>query len=111
MKHKLVNFIVFSLLFSLFLPLICQAIIIDNPLKKAESFIDLVDIITNFIFWVGIAIGPLMIIIGGFYFLTAAGSEEKIRTAKNIILYTVIGLAIILLAKGLVSVIKSALGG
>ena len=110
MKHKLVNFIVFSLLFSLFLPLICQAIVIENPLK-AESFIDLVDIITNFIFWVGIAIGPLMIIIGGFYFLTAAGNEEKIRTAKNIILYTVIGLAIILLAKGLISVIKSALGG
>lgn len=82
---------------------------IENPLK-AESFQELVDAIINFIFWAGITIAPIMFILAGFWFVTSMGDPERVRTARKIMLYTAIGLAIILLAKGLILVLKSILG-
>jgi hypothetical protein len=70
-----------------------------------------IDAIINFIFYLGITIFTLMIIIGGIMYITSAGDPQKISTAKRLLLWTVIGLAIILLAKGLISLIRSVLGG
>ena len=82
---------------------------ICNPLTT-DSFEDLLGAITNFIFWVGMALAPVMLIIAGFMFVTSAGSPERVKTAQKMALYTVIGLAIILLASGLVAVLKSIIG-
>lgn len=86
------------------------AITIPNPLN-ATTFQELIDSIISFIFYIGLALAPLMIIIAAFYLLTAGGDPKRVETAKSIIMYTVIGLAIILLAKGLVAVIQQVLGG
>ncbi|GAI20335.1 unnamed protein product, partial [marine sediment metagenome] len=51
------------------------------------------------------------IIIAGFYWLTAAGDPKKVKTALDIIKWTVIGFAIILFARGLVAIIRHVLGG
>jgi len=103
--------IIFSiLLFSLLIPLFAKAITFENPFK-AKSFEELIDAIINFIFWVAMAIVPIIIIIAGFLFLTSGGDPEKVRTAKKIILYACIGLAIILFAKGIISLIKSVIEG
>lgn len=80
-----------------------------NPLQY-EKFEDLVNAIINFIFTLSLAIVPLMIIIGAFYILTAGGEEKRVATGKNIITYTLIAFAIILLAKGLVALIKQIIG-
>jgi len=80
-----------------------------NPLLY-DTFGDLIGVIVNFVFTLVLVIAPLMIIIGAFYLLTAAGDPKKIDTGKNIILYTLIGLAIILFARGLVAVIESIIG-
>lgn len=84
-------------------------ICIENPLC-AESFEDLLNTIVNFIFLIAIAIAPVMIMIAAFFLLTAGGDPKRIDTAKQIILWTVIGLAIILLAKGLISVLRQIIG-
>ncbi len=81
-----------------------------NPLN-ATSFKDLVDRIINFIFAIGVILAPLMYLVAGFYFVTAGGDPQKATTGKTIILYTTIGLGIILLARGLISVLRSAIGG
>ena len=47
-------------------------------------------------------IAVIMIIIGGFTWLTAAGNEEKVDKAKKIISAAVIGLIIVLLAWAIV---------
>jgi hypothetical protein len=85
------------------------AICIENPLT-VESFEELINNIINFIFYFALAFAPLMFIIAGFYFITAAGEPEKIKTAQTIIWYTVIGLAIVILAKGIIVVIKNIFG-
>jgi len=70
-----------------------------------------IDAIINFIFYLGITIFTLMIIIGGIMYITSAGDPQKVSTAKRLLFWAVVGLAIILLAKGLISVIKNVLGG
>ena len=81
-----------------------------NPLACA-TFPECIEKIIGFVLWVATAIVPIMIIVAGFLFLTSGGDPEKARTAKRIIFWTVIGLAIILLAKGIISVIKQIIGG
>ena len=85
------------------------AFCIKNPLD-ACSFEELVIGIANFIFWIATAVVPLMIVIGGFYFMTSAGNPQQLATAKKIILYSLIGYAIIFVSRGLIYVIKDILG-
>ena len=89
--------------------LAAQIIEIENPLE-AESFEELLNTIVTFIYWIAIVIAPLMIMIAAFFFLTAGGDPKRVDTARRIILWTVIGLAIILFAKGLISVLKQIIG-
>jgi len=99
--------ILISLLLSL--PIVVSAVEFQNPLEY-ETFGDLIDAIIKFIFYIAVVIAPLMIIIGAFYILTAGGDPKKIGTGRNIIIYTLVGLAIILLARGLIAMIESLIG-
>jgi hypothetical protein len=85
----------------------CRSI---SPLA-CNTIPECIEKIISFIFWIAIAIVPIMIIIAGFLFLTSGGDPEKVRTAKKMLLYTCIGLVIILLAKGIISLIKAVIGG
>ena len=85
-------------------------IITIEPPITATSFEALVAGITNFLFIIALVLAPLMIIIGAIYLLTSGGDPKKLETGKNIIIYTLIGLAIILLAKGLIAVLKTIIG-
>jgi hypothetical protein len=48
--------------------------------------------------------------VAGFYFITAAGDPKHITTAKQIILYTLIGLGIILSAEAIVEFLEKMFG-
>lgn len=85
------------------------SIFLCNPLMACD-FQELINIIINYIFWIAVVLAPLMILIAAFYLITAGGNPERVRTATRIIMYTLIGFAIILLAKGLVSLIINILG-
>jgi len=100
--HKYLSLI---LLIIILTPLTVEAITIDNPLK-ADTLTDLMNTIVNFLFYLAIAITPIMLVIAGFYYLTAAGEPEKINTAKRIILYTLVGLVIVISAKGIMELFQ-----
>lgn len=51
----------------------------------------------------------IMIVISGFQFITSAGDPQKVATARQTILYAVIGLIIAALAQALVSFVLSKL--
>jgi len=103
--------IIFSiLLFSLLIPLFTKAITFGPPFEGL-TFEKLTENIVNFIFWVAMAIVPIMIIVAAFYFLTSGGNPEKVNIAKKIILFTFIGLFIVLLGKGIPSIIRQILEG
>jgi hypothetical protein len=82
---------------------------ICNPLKY-NSFEQLLSGISNFVFKIAMVLAPLMLVIAGLLWVTSAGDPKRVETAKNMALYTIIGLAVILLASGLVAVLKSIIG-
>ena len=51
-----------------------------------------------------------MILYAAFKILTAAENPKRFEDGKNIMIYTVIGLVVILLAKGLVVIVTQLLG-
>ena len=106
MKSYLSKLLIFLVLISFCLPLTVEGIRIENPLEY-ESFEELVDAIITFLaFRLGPPIAVIMILVAGFYFITAAGDPEKVNTAKRIILWTLIGLLVIFCAKGLITLFK-----
>lgn len=72
-----------------------------NPLK-ATSISDILKTIGKGILTLGFAGALLMIIIGGYYFIFSGGNPQKASKGKKIILISLIGLAILIIAWGIV---------
>ena len=83
-----------------------QGVEIPNPLR-ANDFNELVEGIINFIFNIALAVAPIMIIVAGFVFVTSGGDRLNVQRAKDIMIYTVAGLFVILISKGLITMIRS----
>ncbi len=62
---------------------------IDNTIHRVVNLISLA---------VGIA-AVIMIIVGGFRFITSGGNQDKVKGAKNTLTYAIIGLVVVALAQ------------
>ena len=82
-----------------------QGIELKNPLQ-ADTFEELVEGIINFIFNLALVVAPIMIIVSGFILVTSGGDPAARRRAKEILIYTVAGLFVIMTSKGLIQVLK-----
>jgi hypothetical protein len=80
---------------------------ITNPLSSTEELIPFLNTIIDAGLKLGAVVAVVALIYAGFLFVTAAGDEGKIKTAKATILYTVIGIAILLGAKAISTVITN----
>ena len=83
---------------------------IQPPAGIPQDICAIINNVTNFIMIIAIPIAGLMILYAAFLILTAAENPKRFEDGKNTIIYTVIGLVIILLAKGLVVLITQLLG-
>jgi len=79
--------------------------VIANP-TTYSSLADLLNAVITWIRNIGLALAPLLIVYGGFTYITAMGESAKITKAKQILLYAVIGLIVVLLAQSLLGIIK-----
>ncbi len=80
---------------------------IDSPVKG--TIVDVIERIWKYLYWISFPLATLMLIIAAFYFVTASGNENQIKKGKDIILYTVIGLLVIILASGVVEFIREGI--
>jgi hypothetical protein len=69
-----------------------------NPNRVSDLVKEIINILSVI---VGI-VAVIMIIIGGFRYITSGGSSEKVTAAKNTILYAIIGLVIVALSQVIV---------
>lgn len=86
-----------------------DAITIENPLEY-DSIEAIISAVVSFITMVAFAIAPIIFIWGGFKFFFAGGDPGKAKEATNLIKWAVIGLAIIIVANGIILVIKDVIG-
>lgn len=89
----------------------------DNPgeevptlLETGDDVLALIDTIGNWIFAILLALAAIFLIVAGFMYVTAAGNEDTLRKSRNMLINSLIGVAIALGAKGLVAVVTSILG-
>ncbi len=79
---------------------------ICNPIKANDLYAFISDVLTE-VAKLGAVVVVFFIIYSGFLFVTAQGNEEKLKTAKKALLYTLIGAAILLGASLIATVIKN----
>lgn len=75
---------------------------------------DILGIVTRIIGWfqaIIFIIATIMILYAAYIYITSAGSDDKLKTAKNIILYAAIGIGVALLAYAVQPIVENFLGG
>ncbi len=82
---------------------------LPNPLQY-DTIEEILVAVWGYLFAISIPLVAIMVIIGAFQIMFAAGNVEKVETGKKTVLYAVIGFTIILLAGGVVTLIKELLG-
>ncbi len=75
------------------------------------SVMDTLEIIADWIFYILLFVAAIFIVIAGVNFVTAQGDPEKVKKARDMVMYAVIGIIVALLARGIVALINVAIGG
>ena len=83
---------------------------LTNPLN-ADTLQEALNSFLNFLFFLAITLAPILIIYAAFLILTSGGDAAKINRGRQIILWTLIAVALVLFAKGFPALIKGAFGG
>jgi hypothetical protein len=81
---------------------------LENPLQY-DTLQEILSAVAGFLFTISIPIVTIMILIGAFQILTAAGNEERIRRGKRTITWAVVGFLVVLIAGGVTQLIENLL--
>jgi hypothetical protein len=88
------------------------SITLQNPLGTSCNDLSCpATAVINFLFTIAIPLCGIMVLVGGFQMMTAAGNPEKFGKGKKTILYAVIGFVVILLAGSVAALIQSVFKG
>ena len=83
----------------------------SNTSGSTDSINKLIrDVINIFSIIVGV-VSVIMIIIGGFRYITSGGDSNHVSSAKNTIIYAIIGLVIVALAQFIVQFVLNKVAG
>ncbi|MCX6759972.1 MAG: TrbC/VirB2 family protein [Candidatus Nealsonbacteria bacterium] len=72
---------------------------------KVDPITKFLNNVIDFLIKVGSGLGVFLLVIAAFYFLTARGDNSKIERARSMVLWVIIGIAVVLLAKLLIDVV------
>ena len=73
-----------------------------NPDEANDAVNNIVTTVINIFSWIVGVVCVIMIIYGGFKYVTAGGDSNNVTSAKNTILYAIVGLVIVALAQVIV---------
>lgn len=82
-----------------------------RPSSSFRSLEGIINTVVDYAFYLAVIACPLVIAIGAFLFLTSAGDPGRVRLAKQMIIWAIIGLAVILSAKFLQGVVSGIITG
>lgn len=83
---------------------------VKNPIT-AESFEAVATAIADFL--INKLLAPISVIIvlyAAFLYMTAGGSEEKVKKAHKALFWALVGIGVVLIGSGVVNIIKDVLG-
>ncbi len=97
MKKALISASLFTLLIA---PALASAQVLQGGGSQITGVLDRV---TNWIFGILMLGAVIVILIAAFTFLTAAGDAEKVKTARNYIVYALVAIVVAFVSKALVT--------
>jgi hypothetical protein len=74
----------------------------ETPGSATDSVSALAKTVINLFSWVVGIVSVIMVIVGGFQYITSGGDSGKVTTAKNTIMYALIGIVIVALSQVMV---------
>ena len=81
-----------------------------GPALEATSTVAIIKRAAGILYWVIASLFVLLIMFGGFTIITSSGNPEQITKGRTIILYAVVGLAIMVAARGIIAFIQQVIG-
>ena len=87
------------------------AVELQNPLGSVNDPRIIIGNIIRAVLGIIGSIALAIFILGGFYWVTSAGSEEKVTKGKNMIMWATFGLAVIFFAYAIVTFVVGAITG
>jgi hypothetical protein len=113
MKKSLSTLILVSIISLCFLPF-AVPVLADYEFQETEPIIedgqgalDLLLVITNWLFSILMAVAVIFIIMAAWTFLTAGGNPDSITKARQMLIYALVGVGVAVLARGLPILIAS----
>src|SRR3989344_3582592 len=76
-------------------------------ITNTDTFVGVIMGLVNWIAWFVGLLAVLMGLYAGILFITAGGNAETVTKARNILLYSIVGIAVAILAFSLVAISKS----
>jgi len=88
-----------------------QGFIIKNPLGDTYDISTLVMNILDFLIKLAIPLTAILVVYAGLVYITSAGNEEKVKTAQKVLIWALIGFAVVLIARSIPQLIIDFLQG
>lgn len=85
-----------------------SSVYISNPIATSSFSV----LISNFLIWILSIAGSLallMLVAGGAFYVTSSGNEQRIEAAKKMIIWTILGLILILASYSIIVVLDEIL--
>ena len=83
---------------------------LPNPICSDCTIIGVLETVTKYLLAVGIPIVAIMVIWGAYQIMFAQGEAEKVRSGVKTVVFAAVGYGIVLLAWGVISLVKELLG-
>ena len=81
-----------------------------RPPSRYTNLAQFIDAISGYLLVIAIPLAVILIIYAGIKMLLARGNPGEVQKAKDILWYVLIGLAIIVIGRGFISLITSIVG-
>jgi len=109
MKKYLISFLSVSLLVLPFFVLAIETV--PENIQTIDDLVKILDTIGNIIFTILLVVAFILLVIAGMNFMTASGDTTKIDKARTQLMYCLVGVAIALLAKGAILIVRQLIEG
>lgn len=78
-----------------------------SNITDIDDVIDIIETLVNWLFAIIIAIAVIMLLWAAFLWMTSSGDETKVSDARKTLIYALVGVAVAVIAKGLVAIVQS----
>ena len=107
---KLRRIVAFGTMSSLFILYAAPVLAAGNFGLTNRPLRDIIGDVINWLLGISTGIAVLFMIIGGIYYITAAGDESQMETAKKILKYAIIGIFVVGISYAIVKTVANMIG-